>query len=801
MASGNLQTIKEALEGFNKVKHLLPTSPHTPPEDRSRAVEAIGSLHFTLDRLPLRSRKRKEGRDDEKSNRLDEEGVHLWNLALAARGRICPNPDQDDLLLLAHIKYAAFKFIQAATDSSVIGPFFTRLLNLATRLISDLLEANDLINATNLCSTAAKVRLEQKITDVSLSPDSIETQERLEALLGYYVSRCEMAMAVHNDSLGFVMLTKAAELATNHDMDSENLQNVAHQCWVFGNRLRESDIVEAQPSDWLQKGLDLVAKAEKKGVTPGLQDLQVGLLRSAARMELAKGNIESLERAKSILQKLGAASNTLDPSSVREIKMLNLHILQRQGAKEGSIRESLEDIVSHVQWDEGNDLQSLGRQQLLTKAVSSHGGSDFISEILLSILLSSRKLSEDFQVAHRMEARALDSEFREGPGLNGGITVAELGITDRTEAIACQTILWSLGETLYKVANFKQAAQWFVLGAHPAFRPGGIENFGRCRRWCAAGEASTQYLSFLVAIHTGREIAATTTIQHILNCPDLDGKQLLLMGQAAQEKGMKVALSAALNALLTAMARGAGAGAVAVQALTLVRCLMEMNLPVSATVSSTRSFTTFRLIMDIVQGTPVIETDPELPFLRVTAMFACFTGKVEVYWSMNEGEDKNLLDDLVQYVSQLRPATTVAQSVDGKAPDRQYQRARRRQQDLRGNGDGAVSIKIFEHLVETFLAELEDGGFKLARWTHHLVATLLNRGTPEDIERAYHYLYQVIEVQGSDSRHDFPDEEYRWFASIAYSKGMSKFNNGDNEGGSSLMARRYEMVQQRFGRR
>jgi hypothetical protein len=59
---------------------------------------------------------------------------------------------------------------------------------------------------------------------------------------------------------------------------------------------------------------------------------------------------------------------------------------------------------------------------------------------------------------------------------------------------------------------------------------------------CPAGDAATQYLSFLVAINTGRETAgelqksittnpATTAIERILGCPDLDGKQLLLMGQ------------------------------------------------------------------------------------------------------------------------------------------------------------------------------------------------------------------------------------------------------------------------------
>ncbi|BEJ03884.1 hypothetical protein CcaverHIS641_0110590 [Cutaneotrichosporon cavernicola] len=834
---GNLQTVKEALNAFIKTKPLLPTSRHTSPEDRSRITEAIVALHSALDRLAPRSRKRREGSQEEKrSNWLDEEGVYLWNLALAAHGRMTPEPDSSDLLLLAHVKHAAFKFIEAATDSSV---------------------------------------LEQKIMEASLSPDSIETQERLQALLGYYASRCEAAMEENNDSLGFIMLEKAAELVVNHDMDSESvnfpsrerlligeLQIVAHQYWVFGNRLRESDAPEAQPSDWLQKGLELVAKAEAKGVTPGLQDLQ----------HLA---------------------------SVQEVKILKLHMLQCQGANEGSIR--LEDVIGLVQWSEdgvkGNDLQSLGRQQLLTQSVSNHAGFSFISEILLSILLSCRKLSEDFQAAHRVAAQALDK-----------LAVAGLGIPDRTEAIACQTILWSLGETLYKATNFKQAAQWFVLGAHSAFRPGGIENFSKCRRKavlayinggdaerakeqlqeCPAGEASTQYLSFLVAINTSREIAATTAIEQILNCPDLDGKQLLLMGQAAQEKGMKVALSAALNALLTAMTRGDGTGTVAVHALTLIRCLMEMNLaeihkaddsergslldtfsyhlqighkvidelhqrgeaadyakPIawvyktaynagvqaamswgpglaadifdSVSQESTALRKTNGQIMDIMQGMPEIDADVELPIQRATAMFACFTGKVEVYRRMNEGEDKG------EKIGQMGIALSILES-ELLCEQGNWERLEQ-VMEIAISNNGArgrsstleavvtvlaqypqcptrLSIKMLERLLETLSPESEDEGFKLARWTHHLVVTLLNRGTPEDTERAYHYLCQVIEVQGSDTRHVFPDEEYRWFASVAYSSGMSKFNRIEGARAKyNDMVRRYQMVQQRFARR
>lgn len=41
---------------------------------------------------------------------------------------------------------------------------------------------------------------------------------------------------------------------------------------------------------------------------------------------------------------------------------------------------------------------------------------------------------------------------------------------------------------------------------------------------------------------------------------------------------MTVALASALNGMLTAMARGDGEGTVPVNALTLIRCLIDMDL-------------------------------------------------------------------------------------------------------------------------------------------------------------------------------------------------------------------------------
>lgn len=46
---------------------------------------------------------------------------------------------------------------------------------------------------------------------------------------------------------------------------------------------------------------------------------------------------------------------------------------------------------------------------------------------------------------------------------------------------------------------------------------------------CSAGEAATQYLRFLVAIHSGSVEAAIEAVHLMIECSDVQGKQLILM--------------------------------------------------------------------------------------------------------------------------------------------------------------------------------------------------------------------------------------------------------------------------------
>lgn len=86
-----------------------------------------------------------------------------------------------------------------------------------------------------------------------------------------------------------------------------------------------------------------------------------------------------------------------------------------------------------------------------------------------------------------------------------------------------------------------------------------------------------------------------------------------------------------------------------------------------------------------------------------------------------------------------------------------------------------MTIKMLERLLETIRPQTPEQVTHLARWTHHLVSALFHRGSTRDEVRAYTYLDKIVTMLDSQMGPFFPDDETKWFASIAWSKGMSKF--------------------------
>jgi hypothetical protein len=82
----------------------------------------------------------------------------------------------------------------------------------------------------------------------------------------------------------------------------------------------------------------------------------------------------------------------------------------------------------------------------------------------------------------------------------------------------------STGSAKWVVANgvnSKAALAYINAGDHEAA--------AKLIEQCPAGEAATQYLRFLVAINRGSVEATIEAVHLIIECPDVQGKQLILM--------------------------------------------------------------------------------------------------------------------------------------------------------------------------------------------------------------------------------------------------------------------------------
>ncbi|WOO82767.1 uncharacterized protein LOC62_04G006253 [Vanrija pseudolonga] len=800
----------EALQGFYQVASqvAVPTTPHTSPDDRAQLSASIHTLALAVDGLPRRPNRRRGGGDEDlkHSDWLDEEahasGIRIWNFAFSADYKMANSPEaaKEDLLVVAQIKYVAFKLIDAATSPGVLGPFLSRLLMLASKAAS------------------------------SLSP--IDT----DGILG-----------------------------------GSNLLTIGQRVFAVGETLRKGASQEA--GTWFPLGLEVVERAKTMGPLLGLEELQMALLRSATRVELLRPlDASNLERVGKMLSDLVAVTNTLDPRNVHDVKILQLQMLQQQQAKEEDVRagenqDALSAIIEAVKLTEETvvdpDLQRFARQELLNKGLEVNAGATHISRIIVGILIGVRKLEKDKQTALRVAKQALDR-----------ISTAEVELDGKASAAACQTvryhtlqgladlqIIWGFGESSAKASNFLHAAEWYcherrltvedALGCHKALMPWGRDNASKCRRKAAlccinagdfvaaqahldqspATEASTHYLGFLIAAQQGRELAAVSAISAILNCNDLDSKQLLLMVQVSVEKKMHGALEKSLQALLEALRNPALASNIHTHSITLVSeelaatfvnymgggraCgILEsdntsaaeivnhlyqsgegaeyvkeiawlyktafnvgvtgaMTWP-SALVSELFDYT--GMIISLYQAIAPIDCDPDIAVHYATCCFACLQGKMSGYSEMEPGEEKSeLADRLMEYLVYVRMAIDNIEAAHANAEpfNTMIHTLVQHEAALLCDQSNWDRLNVMsERVLECAPLDSPADVVNYARWNRSLVLSLLHRGGEENGDKAFNLLTKAKAVVDAPGGADaYPDEEGEWLVSTAWGEG------------------------------
>ncbi|WVN84898.1 uncharacterized protein L203_100034 [Cryptococcus depauperatus CBS 7841] len=392
---------------------------------------------------------------------------------------------------------------------------------------------------------------------------------------------------------------------------------------------------------------------------------------------------------------------------------------------------------------------------------------------------------------------------------------------------------------------------------------------------CPTDEASTHYLAFLVAIGQENQPSAIEAVTTIVECSDFEAQQLVLITSLAQDKASHPVLAATMKALLNVLTGSKQVFEVQIEIVTVIRCLVKItvsdlsqtedkdevaerlvdymqtaidvlsenpargqgqtkgiawlykcsyNVAVQGLSSlSSKSladlFDRSAQLMSIYQVLEPSNLDPELPFMRASAMFACLCGKIFLCKELATGPEKALLlDQLVDYIPHCRDALssiklsyalslTVAQMKQiintseielfceiqdwESIPD-----ALMKIQDEESRAEVGLTCStiemcanilfryqdcpshIFYQLLELVLDNCSTSYAsdikRFSRWTRAILKMLLHRDSFENESTALKYVNRAFEVlQMPLGKKAYPLDEVHWLVATAWNRGLN----------------------------
>ncbi|RSH91691.1 hypothetical protein EHS25_009060 [Saitozyma podzolica] len=649
--------------------------------------------------------------------------------------------EAEDPTTAASLRYTAFRMIEAASEPKLPLTLTLRLLELACATVTSLVEAKETEDTSGLLTRAAD--LAQRVSAATLAPDSIQAKQRSGVLIKFYVTRVDSIMAEdENARLALSFMKRALELELEGHFSQLDYLALAARCWSIGDKLRKQSQAPGPSFDeggsahddaveWLSTGMKIIEHMENRFQNPGyggVMELKLALLRSLARAYLSKSATDptALAQAETTLKILASLVVDRDPSAEFDIKLLQLRVLKQQDAAEGDIRALLGEIWRCMVWDEESaeemlaqihglgshpDLVSSSLVCLIHEALKTADGHAPVERILLMILVTARHMMETrAPAAYQMALQALDLVSSQ----------EEFEARYNTHSTAEETVIWDIADKQVRNNRYEQAAQWYELATHPAFAKFGSKNFSQCRRraalayinagdyeaaarliaLCPAGEAATQYLRFLVAINSGSVKAAIEAVHLMIECADVQGKQLILMASVAYEKGAEATLMKVLSIVLEALDGSDIIWETHIERITLIRCLIRLTLleiekaeeketllgtlvgyfatgePAAAFATSLTKYsynTGIRAalewgsqaapdlfdcaaqLMIAYEDLTQVDLDPELELQKGSAMFACLCGKLFACRDLEDGPDRSdLLANLATYLPSCR---------------------------------------------------------------------------------------------------------------------------------------------------
>ncbi|CAD6576494.1 MAG: hypothetical protein TREMPRED_001694 [Tremellales sp. Tagirdzhanova-0007] len=641
--------IKDSLAALRPQLAILPVTYLTSHELRDQLKQTLEEIKGAAEEYIGKKKGKKRGdgqaseaREEEarKADWMDSEaqptgliGVSIWNLAAqASRSVATMSGGEEDTEVAAAMRLAAFRLVEAATDPRSSPPYVVRLLGMLSKTVSALLSAGDKRVTFSLIGQGAEYDTALGSTPFPINQKA--AKEQSSAMLAFGLTRIDAAMADENSDLALSIVTNALDLESEGYFSVTDV-GASRKITCLEPMYQHSTVIWRQNADgrdfaaeaiiWLGKGESLLEKFEAKfeGAASS-KEIKIALLRSLARAHLSRTEMDpqAFNAAQAVIQSLMEQTDPWDESNIHDLNILRLHMLKQQKAPEGHLRSVVEQLLKTPNWDGDEFMELLSEihslndyvdlahsaiQSLLDLALSTPAGHVHVEQIVITTLVSLRSVTISRpQIAHQVATKILSS-----------VSEAQYyGFKDKAKVIAIQTIIWSTAKKVCDQGNHHDvAAQWFKLAGHPSLSDLGNENASRCLRkaalcyvscgdygsaqdlieQCPSSEASTQYLRFLSAVHQGEENAALDAVETIVDCVDLDGKQLLLMSYVpllterqegwydslsslAYDKGLHKVLIKTLSALLSSLERPNIAFAVKIENITLIRCLVRMTL-------------------------------------------------------------------------------------------------------------------------------------------------------------------------------------------------------------------------------
>lgn len=276
---------------------------------------------------------------------------------------------------------------------------------------------------------------------------------------------------------------------------------------------------------------------------------------------------------------------------------MKLAVIKRRKAGDTVLLQALQAIIDNMTYSESNltdvlqELRTLSQyhqlvtsatQYCLHRALQCSWSTDAVERLLISLIFHCSKDDK-----HDRAMQDLHASFKE-------LSDVEFELL-KAPATACITLLWQYGDRHYHAGRWKEAADWFTCGTHSIFTSLGPVSSSKCFRKaalahlkrkdyayagsiirrCPDTEATTQYVTFLIAVYQGLEDEAIKSIRNMVHAANFDRKMILLACRLAHDMDMKNLLLNVLKALLETLNFRENVGNIT-EAMTLVRCIIRL---------------------------------------------------------------------------------------------------------------------------------------------------------------------------------------------------------------------------------